>query len=169
MTSSPRWISRLALPTIGLAFLLSPADVDAQYRHLCMSIPSVCTYTGPNAPTLAADVCFGSAIGIRLKGTGACPSGSWPYYLDYGEVVNPITNQVAAYIPLNDACDQPGLCVEGPPPAGAQEHAMCCTGNSSGEGQTCVNGASCGGTLWFCFDGVSNEDGTVTCFDAVEV
>ncbi len=99
---------------------------------------------------------------------GSCPDGSWPYYVEAGEVVDPITNEVAAYIPLDDACDQPGLCVEGPPPPGAQEFPMCCTGIASGE-ETCVSGASCGGQLYFCIDGVSNEDGTVTCFDQIEV
>lgn len=166
MTSSLRWpLARLVLPALGCVLLLGPADVEAQYRHLCTSIPSACTYTGPNAPTLAADVCFGSASGIRLKGTAACPSGTWAYFVDYGEVVDPTTNQVAAYIPLDDACSKPGICVDGPPPAGAQEYPMCCD-----ENYVCTSptGGACNGTMWFCYDGVCNDDGTVDCFDAIE-
>ena len=114
---------------------------------------------------LRADVCYGFAGGIVLKGSAACPTGLWPYYVDYGEVVDPLTGEVAAYIPLDDACDNPELCVDGPPPNGAQEYPMCCTSDSQGK-ETCCNGASCGGTLWWCNDGVCNEDGTITCFNA---
>jgi hypothetical protein len=167
-SSMARSLARLALPTLALALALQPGDVVAQYRYLCTSIPSACTYTGPDAPALKENVCYGSTTGIRLMSGSSCPSGSWPYFVEYGEVVDPLTNQVAAYIPLDDACAQPGLCVAGPPPPGAQEFPMCCTGNTSGGDQTCVNGTSCGGTLWFCFDGVCNEDGTVTCFHAIE-
>ena len=98
----------------------------------------------------------------------SCPTGTWAYFLRFGEVTDPTTNSVAAYIPLDNACDNPGLCVDGPPPIGAEPYAMCCTGNTSGGDSTCVHGISCGGTLWFCYDGVSNMDGTVTCFDAAE-
>jgi len=98
----------------------------------------------------------------------ACPTGTWPYFVRYGEVVDPVTNSVVAYIPLDNACDNPGLCVDGPVPPDAQPYPMCCTGNTSGGDSTCVHGVDCGGTLWFCVDGVSNMDGTVTCFDAAE-
>jgi hypothetical protein len=162
-----RSLVRLALPTLSLALVLLPGDVGATYRYLCTSIPSACTYTGPNAAVLKANVCFGSATGIRLMSGGSCPTGSWPYFVEYGEVVDPITNEVAAYVPLDNACDHPGICVDGPPPPGAQAFPMCCTGNASGE-ETCVSGASCGGVLYYCDDGVCNEDGTVTCFTAVE-
>jgi hypothetical protein len=158
-------IARLALPTLALVFVLAPSDVDAQYRNLCTSIPSQCIYTPANVPKLDANVCYGRTYGIRLM-SGSCPTNTWPYYVDYGEVVDPITNAVAAYIPLDNACDHPGICEVGPPPPDAEEFPMCCTGNTSGE-ETCVNGVSCGGTLYYCNDGVCNDDGTVTCFEAV--
>jgi hypothetical protein len=163
MTRSRRSVLGSTLAALALA-LLSPASVDAQYRELCTSVPSQCTHTGPDAPQLQANVCFGSTIGIRLMSGGSCPSGSWPYYVSHGEVVDPITNQVAAYIPLDDACARPGICVQGPPPAGAQEYPMCCTKGSSGV-ETCSDDMLCGGTLWWCVDGVCNEDGTITCFE----
>lgn len=162
----------LALPLVALG-LLSPHDVSAAnayatYRHLCFSVPAACTYTGPDAPELNANVCFGRKTGVRLMGTASCPSGSWPFYVSYGELVDPTTNEVAAYVPLDDACAKPGICVQGPPPPDAQEFPMCCTGNASGE-ETCYHGVSCGGQLYFCWDGVSNADGTVSCFEQWEV
>ena len=150
----------LALSTL---VLLSPTGVEAQYRDLCTSVPSACAYTSSDAPLLQADVCFGSTFGVRLM-SGSCPSGSWPYHVMYGEVVDPIANQVAPYIPLDDACAKPGICVDGPPPAGAQEYPMCCSKNSQGV-EICSDNVMCGGTLWWCNDGVCNEDGTITCFE----
>lgn len=155
--------SVVGLTGLALAFmLLRPESVEGQYRELCTSVPSMCDYAGPNAPLLQANVCFGSAIGVRLM-SGTCPSGSWAYFVKYGEVVDPITNRVAAYMPLDDACSKPGLCVDGPPPAGAQEYPMCCTG--TGGNEVCSDNMLCGGTLWWCLDGVCNEDGTITCFE----
>jgi hypothetical protein len=152
-------LARLPFSLFTLGLVLAPTNVSAQYRYLCTSIPSACSYTGPDAPSLGADVCFGTATGIRLKGTAPCPTGSWPYYVDAGEVIDPTTNQVAAYIPLDDACSQPGLCVDGPPPGGAQEFPMCCKDGA------CYDDVLCGGTLWWCVDGVCNADGTITCFE----
>ena len=164
--ASPARSIRFILPTIALALLLKPEAAGAQYRYLCTSVPAACTYTGPDAPYLKADACYGSATGIRLMSGGACPTGSWPYFVDAGEVVDPITGEVAAYIPLDDACERPGLCVEGPPPPGTQEEPICCD-----QDYVCTSASGpCGAgySVWFCHDGVSNDDGTVTCFDATE-
>jgi hypothetical protein len=148
-----------------LALLLMPAPASASYRDLCTSNPGACQYSGPAAPALAADVCHGPA-GTWLMGQ-ACPTGTWPYFLRYGELLDPITNELAAYIPLDDACDNPGLCLDAPPPPDAQPYPMCCTGTMSGGDSTCVSGThNCPGTVWYCHDGVSNDDGTVTCFNA---
>lgn len=156
--------SMFVLLALSSLVLLSPTGVEARYRDLCMSVPFMCEYTGPDAPLLQANVCYGSAIGVRLM-TGSCPSGSWPYYVEHGEVVDPITNQVAAYVSLYDACTKANLCVAGPPPPGAEAFPMCCKKNAQG-GETCYDGGGCGGTMWWCNDGVCNEDGTVTCFNA---
>lgn len=157
---SPRTI------TLTLALLL-PVHASAEYRELCTSAPGACVYTGPDAPRLDATVCHGSA-GTHLRGA-ACPTGTWAYTLAYGELVDPLSNAVAAYVPLDDACANPQLCLDGPPPPDAQPYPMCCTGNTSGGDSTCVHGVGCGGTIWFCIDGVSNDDGTVTCFNQVEL
>jgi hypothetical protein len=161
---------------VALALVLIPAaDAGAQYRELCSSAPLACKPVLDSlAPLLGADVCYSEASGVTLKGASACPTGTWAYFLAYGEITDPVTNTIAAYLPLENACNKPDLCLDGPPPPDAQEYPICCTSPSgtSGSGdETCVNwdGSSCGGTLWFCDDGVTNNDGTVTCFSAVEV
>ncbi len=154
---------QLILPVLLGGLLAGAPDVQAsQYRNLCTST-SACTYAPANAPYLDAVVCFDPTGPVTLEGAADCPLGTWTYYLDYGEVIDPITNMVAAYIPLDDACSQPGKCVDGPPPPGSQEYPMCCKADSKGV-ETCWSGGICGGTLWWCEDGVCNEDGTITCF-----
>lgn len=156
--------NQIILSVLVAAVVLLPSSASAgDYRELCMSAAKVCTYTGPQAPVLRADVCLSTAGGITLKGTAPCASGQYPYYVEHGEVVDPQTGEIAAYIPLDNACSQPGRCVDGPGPGVTEEYPMCCFVNSSGV-EVCVDGTGCGGTLWFCYDGVSNPDGTVTCF-----
>lgn len=154
------------IPAVAIAIAtLASTDAHADYRYLCTSVPSACEYVPDDSvPVLDADVCFGSAIGIRLKGTGSCPTGSWPYYVYYGEVTNPLTNAVDAFIPLENACEVPGLCAEYVEHTGGQSAPMCCD-----EEYTCWPNSGCGGSLWWCHDGVSNLDGTVTCFHAEEI
>jgi hypothetical protein len=164
--------ARLLPLALGLALI--PASLQASsYRDLCLSAPGACeSILDTLAPPLNAVVCYSSKGSITLKGASECPSGSWAYYLESGEVTDPLTNTVAAYLPLESACNKPDLCLDGPPPPDAQEMPICCTSPSgtSGSGdETCVNwdGGTCDGSIWFCIDGVTNNDGTVTCFDAV--
>ena len=156
------WLTGFGL-VLGL--VLSPVSADAEYRYLCTSIPSACEYTSPNVPMLDASVCWGRMTGVRLMPTtGVCPAESWPYQVTHGEVVDPVTNEVAVYVPLDDRCDMPGACVKYAPHDGGWETPICC--NSADE---CYPGSFCGGVLFWCFDGVSNDDGTVTCFEGQEV
>jgi hypothetical protein len=165
---------RLLPVALGLALI--PTSVDAStYRNLCLSVPEACDPIHDLvAPPLNAAVCYTSAGSITLKGASECPTGSWAYYLESGEVTDPVTNAVAAYLPLENACNKPGYCLDGPPAPDAQEYPICCTSPSgtSGSGdETCVNwdGSSstpCAGSLWICLDGVTNMDGTVECFEA---
>lgn len=159
---------------ITLIFLVTaavsiPSSAGAsEYRNLCTSAASYCTPTGPDAPQLHADVCLSRTGAVTLKGTAPCASDTWPYYIDHGEVVDPTTGQVQPYLPLDDACGQAGMCDKGPPPGDSQELPMCCYVDELGD-QVCVYGANCGGTVWFCYDGVSNPDGTVTCFSGEQL
>lgn len=157
-------IIALFVPT--LLFLSTQASA-AEYRDLCYSNPSACTYTGPTAPRLDADVCLDPLGTIRLKGSTACGPTEWPYYIQFGELLDPVGMTVVAYIPLEDACSKPGVCLDAPAPNNSEEFAMCCT-TVNGE-EVCVHGGGCGGTLYFCHDGVCNEDGTVTCFESEQL
>jgi hypothetical protein len=150
-----------AVSIFALAIAVVPVTAFAEYRYLCTSVPGSCQYAPPTAPVLAADVCYSrSTRTIRLKGTAPCPTGSSPYYLKHGEVVDPLIRSVVAYAPLDDACDA-GLCLEYAPHDGGTENPMCCE-----NGGPCWDGLTCGGVLYWCNDGVSNADGTVDCFDA---
>lgn len=154
----------LALPLLSMAFALAlPGEADAEYRYLCTSIPSACEYTpSESAPTLAATVCWDGAT-ATLMPVGGCSSSAWPYTVDFGEVIDPVTNEVQAYIPLDDACTA-GYCLAWEPHDPGQSAPICC--ETSG---TCYPGATCGGSLWWCHDGVSNADGTVECFEAEQL
>ena len=156
----------LTLAIVVALGLVSSQDVHATtYRDLCGSVPSACEYTGPDAPVLAAVVCWERSTSTARLMTGAsCPTGSWPYFAKYG-VVEPLTQTVTAFQPLDDACSRPGLCQPGilapPTTTGA---VMCCFGD------TCypAGGDECyGGELFYCSFGASNDDGTITCFDEV--
>ncbi len=150
---------------IALCTLLAPLTASAeQYRDLCSSVPGACEHTGPNAPVLDADVCWSEGGVLTLKGQAPCPSDAWPYHLGHGELLDPLSQEIAAYSPLDWACDHPGLCVSGPVPPEATAQSLCC------EWGVCVPlvEAVCNSpasVAVMCFNGVSNEDGSVTCYD----
>jgi hypothetical protein len=152
---------RAAFTLLALALIVIPSTADAEYRHLCTSVPGACEYSPANVPKLLADVCYDpSNNAITLKGPTACQPGLTTYTVIYGEVLNPVTQAVAAYVPLDDACAA-GRCVDYVPHDDPQESPICCE-----NGGPCWPGSSCGGVLYWCNDGVCNEDGTVTCFSA---
>lgn len=153
--------------TLGvLVFVVGLAPVsDAHattYRDLCSSVLGECEYTGPVAPVLAANVCWSRTTSNATLMTGAtCPSGSWPYFVKYG-VVDPLSQIVTGFVPLNDSCSL-GVCLPAEfAPPNTTTAPICCVDG------VCWPFASpnCEGMdLSFCMDGVSNEDGTVTCFE----
>lgn len=155
---------------IGLFAAMGSQDESAasSYRYLCTSIPSACEFAPPTAPGLKADVCWYGSTGVAIlkSPTANCPTGSWPYFVEAGEVVNPSTNQVQAYVPLDDGCDL-GYCDVKPPTAGPTEPGpMCC--NASG--CTTASYSECTGAnevfLW-CDDGEEpqNQGGTWVCYE----
>lgn len=156
--------SSLALVLVVAGMLDSPSASATTYRDLCGSVPSACEYTGPDAPVLAAVVCWSrTSLTTRLMTGATCPTGSWPYFAKYGQV-DPLTLLVHAYVPLDDACSVPGLCQPAiQAPATTVGDVICCLNGSCwpAEGDECY-----GGELFFCFNGVTNEDGTVTCFES---
>jgi hypothetical protein len=133
------------------------------YRDFCGSVPRACTFTGPDAPVLAAVVCWSSSTSTATLMTGAtCPTGRWPYFVKYG-LVDPMSLSVSAFVPLDDACSRPGLCQPTEfKPANTTNAPICCFGGNCWP----INDDLCpSGEIYFCFDGVSNDDGTVTCFE----
>ncbi len=157
---------------LGLGLALTFVVAGSQDAHaagdLCSSIPYACDYSTFDVPVLAAEVCWYRATATaRLKLGTACPAGSWSYSVKYG-VVDPFSLVVSAFVPLENACDVPGLCTGVDfAPAGTTSGAMCCIDG------TCyphyyVGGCE-GGELFFCEEGVTNEDGTVECFDDTNV
>ena len=156
---------------VGLFAVIGSQEESSasSYRYLCTSVPSACEYAPASAPALEADVCWNGSQAY-LKGTGSCPTGYWPYYVQSGEVVDPLTNQIAAYIPLDDACAM-NFCTVRPPEAGpGEEGALCC---ETATGCTdLAAGSTCGGdsvTVW-CHDGeeATNQGGHWVCFEPEE-
>lgn len=160
----PRKITFPIVGLVGLGLAFAPLSASAEYRDLCDS-SRVCEYTGPNAPVLDADVCLDPTGEVRLKGSSPCSTGSIPFHVRFGDVIDPVMQLVVAYIPLKNACSVPGMCE-------VQEYS---SGTSTAQAICCINGVcwpgfhDCGGTLMWCDDGVCNEDGTVTCFEGLEV
>ncbi|MFV8754494.1 hypothetical protein ACNOYE_28430 [Nannocystaceae bacterium ST9] len=150
------------LSLLAVAMLLVPARADATtYRSLATSAPSACVYTGPDAPVLKADVCW-NRVELRLKGTAPCASGSYPYFVEYGEVIDPTYGLVLAYIPLDDACAA-GFCIEAVPSGPVEAEPLCC--NPEKDDCTLHIQGQCNDTIVFCEQAATNEDGTIACFD----
>ncbi|PRQ06537.1 hypothetical protein [Enhygromyxa salina] len=155
---------RSVFTLLTLALTAIPLTADAEYRYLCTSVPGACEYSSADVPKLLADVCYyPGSNAIKIKGTAPCPSGSNAFSLIHGEIVDPQTGQVSAYAPLDDACAA-GLCAEFAPHDDPQESVMCCE-----NGGPCWPGGTCGGVLYWCHDGVCNDDGTITCFDGEQL
>lgn len=124
-------VFRVALAGVAGLVAVMGSSVESQatsYKYMCTSIPSACVYAPSSAPQLNADVCFDGTT-VTLKGASDCATGSYPFWLDAGEVIDPVTNEVAAYIPLPDACSM-GFCVAG---GGTGEPGAMCCDPSSGD------------------------------------
>lgn len=127
----------LLASSVGL-FMSVGLQVESEatgYEDLCYSFPSACEYAPSTAPVLASNVCF-NAASIELMVGSSCPPNSYPYYVKYGEVINPMYGTVQPYIRIADACDM-GYCVPHDPndPPG-EEGAMCCDIQSGGCSET---------------------------------
>ncbi|GEM_PF-6392868 len=107
---------------------------------------TACTYAPPTAPQLHAEVCWDQRTArVVLADINGCEQDTEAMNLQYGEVIDDDTLEVAAYLPLQDACEL-GYCVQGP--STAVEDEMCCTAN----GCTPYSGGACAGEIVFCFD-----------------
>lgn len=152
---------------IGLFAVMGSQEESAatEYRYLCTSVPSACEYAPFSAPILRADVCWNGTTAHLMPASG-CATGEWPYFVEAGEVVDPVTNQVQAYIPLDDACNM-GYCIVKPEYAGpTQPGPMCC----SSSGCTSTTYDDCTGSnevLLWCADGEEpqQQGGQWACYE----
>ena len=123
-------VFKVALATVlGLvAVASSQAETEAASSDplLCASVPAECDYAPDTAPVLDATVCYQTGMPVVLESVGGCSAGYVSYWVGAGEVIDPNTGEVAAYIPLKNACVA-GYCIEDDPndPPG-EEGAMCC-------------------------------------------
>jgi hypothetical protein len=121
-------VFKVALTTAFGLVIGVGTQVESQasgYQYLCMTKPNACEYAPRTAPQLNADVCYDGVSSV-LKGAGNCPANAFPFFVDSGEVTDPLTGTVQPYIALPDACGM-GYCVANNPndPPG-EEGAMCC-------------------------------------------
>lgn len=154
--------SSFLLALVVLLGLVGSQDAHATtYREMCTSVPDECEYSGPFAPVLASNVCWSRTTSQAVLMSGAtCPPGSWPYFVKHG-VVDPLTQVVTGLVPLDHMCSR-GLCEPGSIAAPTTTAVACCVNGVCWplEGTNYCEG---GEILW-CDEGVTNEDGTVTCF-----
>lgn len=134
---------------------------------LCSSDPDACEYTGPGAPDWDSDVCWSTSSETMYPPdvAGGCPSGHSLYYAEHAEIVNEVYGDMIAYYELDDACSVPGICVAGPPPSGAENQLLCCDTWGLCVPLADVPCNNRGDQRLLCYNGVSNLDGTVTCFE----
>jgi hypothetical protein len=128
-----------------------------------------CEWTGPEAPIWDADVCCtidddGAHCSQPLT-SGRCETGL-KMYCEYGAALG--DGGVICYQPFPSMCDA-GLCVEAPDsPPPTQAGLACCSDGgpcyplADDDILDCIDG---GGYGIFCHDGMSNTDGTITCYD----
>ena len=117
---------------VAIAGSQSDTEASSTDPALCTSIASECEYAPASAPSLDATVCYQPGMALVLEDNGSCDPGYTSYWVSAGEVLDPNTGEVTAYIRLKNACDL-GYCVPDDPddPPG-EEGAMCCdpqTGN----------------------------------------
>jgi hypothetical protein len=161
--------SVLSAIVLAAGLVGSSSAQATNYRDFCGSVPRACVFTGPDAPVLAAVVCWSSTTSDATLMTGAtCPTGRWPYFAKYG-LVDPLSLQVTAFVPLDDACSRPGLCQPANfKPANTTNAPICCYGIGGDDCWPLDDDLCPNGEILYCMDGVSNEDGTVTCFQVLE-
>jgi hypothetical protein len=129
-----------------------------------------CEQTGSDAPVLDHDICCSisgdSATCVQPDSNGRCSTGA-AMSCKHGEVTS--AGAVVCYQVIPSVCDF-GFCGDvAPPNSGPLEDALCCWPNgvctevlTVDDFIACGNG---GGVNGECTHGVTNEDGSVDCFD----
>lgn len=125
-----------------------------------------CEWSGPDVPLLEANLCcsLDDAAACELANSrGYCTTGA-RVWCEFGEV-DSSSGAVTCYQVFPDACDA-GYCVQAPPGAqqGTPPPLLCC-GPGGCVPITMADVDDCAGEFLGCLWGMSNDDGTVECFD----
>ena len=155
----------MTITTLLLTLLSIPTLMGGELQDLCdivnpdTGVPVRCEAHPDGAPVLDAAVCCDDNA-CHKPWLGSCADSQEMYYCELGEVL--ASDEIACYFEVPDYCEvfpcDPGYQTH------PQSNEMCCHEGvcwpyKSGSGDCEI------GDLYWCFDGVTNEDGTVTCFD----
>ncbi|KIG18203.1 hypothetical protein DB30_01707 [Enhygromyxa salina] len=121
-----------------------------------MGYPLYCELTGPDAPWWDDEVCCSGAKCVEV-GTAGCPDDLQKYSCRHAEIDT--RGQVTCLFEVPSYCDDHS-CPAGFQPQ-PQSMVICCYA----EGCFDSTDIYCYGDAYWCDSGVSNLDGTVTCFD----
>ncbi|PRP95032.1 hypothetical protein ENSA5_40300 [Enhygromyxa salina] len=121
--------------------------------------PIFCEPHQEGAPRYDGTVCCDERMCFESP-EGYCLADEKPFYCELGEVRS--TGEVSCYFEVPDYCDvfpcAPGF------QAQPQANHICChegiCWSTFGDSNDCELQ-----DIYWCYDGVTNEDGTVTCFD----
>jgi hypothetical protein len=123
--------------------------------------PALCDPIGEHIAPAWHDLVCCDASTCTPFGPRGCGKSTLPYFCEYAEL--DASNQVTCLFTVPQYCDvfpcPPAADPEYQAPAQAQP--ICCYE----EGCYAVDGDPCGGIIYWCDDGSTNEDGTVTCHD----
>jgi hypothetical protein len=121
--------------------------------------PVFCEAHPDGAPRWDKAVCCNDA-GCVASSSSKCSTGRKRYYCELGEVW--ADGEVSCYFEVPDYCDvfpcSPGF------QTWPQANEMCCPDGGDCWNINNVNDCEIDDVYW-CNDGVTNQDGTVTCFD----
>jgi hypothetical protein len=154
------FLAPLVLLSLGLA-----STADAEVPDRCQELgpdgyPAHCEPIGEHiAPLWDSSACCDDERCVE-PGLGGCPGGTNEYSCKYAEPDG--NGSLTCLYLVPHYCDE-HPCPNDDPDFGAppQENVICCYQ----EGCYDTQGGLCGGLEYWCENGVSNIDGTTTCFD----
>jgi hypothetical protein len=159
----------------GLAFvsLTNTATAEDAMPDLCVAVGATidlelaiggCLYSSTDAPLLNLDVCWDGNT-ARIKPSLGCPAKQATYNVKYGEVINPLSNEVIGYAPLPDACE---LVPCEPSDYNSQalvDGVACCDPNTGECTAPDANGNCIGGEITWCKEIEVNSEGNLICHE----
>ncbi len=149
----------LLITTLTTVPVVTTVDDLCDVVHRTTGTPTVCKPHAAGVPKYDANVCCAGSVCFP-ESAGSCVGLESLYYCALGELTP--TGEVDCYFEVPNYCDvHPCTTMVSPP---AWEDVTCCNQgicwpHQEGAG-TCEPQ-----DIYYCKDGVSNPDGTVTCFE----